>query len=108
MFIRKAVICEIGDRPTQGAVRLVVVALTLLFLNHCPLIVQIGLAYIQRAHPIRFQVQRQIELIRRQFFKVIGSVLVGRPIHRPTVILDEQHVLPLSDIARTLEHHMLE
>ena len=49
-----------------------------------------------------------MELVRRQRLEVVGAVEPGRAVHGPAGGLDERDVLGLGDVARALEHDVLE
>ncbi len=108
MPVAEAIERQLLHRLHHPAVGLVVVALPPLLLHHRPLIVEVGLADVQRPHAIRLQEERELKLVRGKRLEVVGAVLVGRPVHRAAVVLDQQHVLALAYVLRTLEHHVLE
>ena len=63
------------------AVGHIVVALTLLFLDHLALGVEIVLVNVQTAHPIRLQPQREAEGLRADGLEVVGAVEAGGCVH---------------------------
>ena len=94
----------------ERAVRPVVVRPALLVLDDLALVVQVLLAerVEEGRHAVRLEPQRQVELIRRQRLEVVGPVQPGRAVHRAAGGLDEGDVLGLGDVARALEHDVLE
>ena len=94
----------------EGAVGPVVVALALLVLDHLALVVEVLLAQRveQRRHPVGLQPQPELELVRRQRLEVVGAVEVGGGVVDAAGTLDDGHVLGLGDVARALEHEVLE
>jgi hypothetical protein len=62
----------------------------------------------QGAHPVRLEPQRELELVRRHGLEVVRPVEPCRAVHRPAGRLDQGDVLGLGDVARALEHHVLE
>ena len=50
----------------------------------------------------------ELELVRRQRLEVVGAVEVGRGVVHAAGALDEREVLGLGDVARALEHEVLE
>ena len=106
-------VCEVGIEQLVEvlvglAVRLVVDAQPALFLHGLALVVELGLRDLQRAHAIGFQEQRQLELIRRQHLEVQRQVVAGGAVHRAAVGEHLVEVLAVADVARALEHHVLE
>ena len=63
------------------AVGHIVVALTLLFLDHLALGVEIVLVNVQTAHPIRLQPQGKVEGLRADGLEVVGAVEAGGCVH---------------------------
>ena len=92
------------------AVRPVVVRPALLVLDDLALVVEVLLAegVEKRAHPVRLEPQRELELVRRHRLEVVRPVQPGRAVHRPAGGLDERDVLRLPDVRGALEHHVLE
>src|SRR5262249_14012121 len=78
------------------------------FLYRVALIVEIRFIDHQTAHAISFDKESQIKLIGRQRFKIGGAIFVSGAVHDATVIEDEIVDLAITDIFRSLEHHMLE
>ena len=94
----------------ERAVRPVVVRPALLVLDDLALVVEVLLAerVEQGRHPVGLEPEGQLELVRRQRLEVVRPVEPGRAVHRPAGGLDERDVLGLRDVARTLEHDVLE
>ena len=72
------------------------------------LIVELRLRDLERAHAVRFQEQRELELIRRQRLEVQRQVAAGGAVHRAAVGEHLVEVLAVADVVRSLEHHVLE
>ena len=96
------------DRFARPAVGLVVAPLAALFLNGVPLVVEVLFDDIERPHPIGFEEERQIELIRGQRVVIERALLVRRAVHASAVAEDGEEVLAGTDVRRALEHHVLE
>ena len=62
----------------------------------------------QLAHAIRFEPQRELELIRRQRLEIVRALEPGRSVQRPAGALHELEVLVGLDVGRALEQHVLE
>ena len=92
------------------AVGPVVVRPALLVLHDLALVVEVLLAerVEERGHAVRLEPQAEVELVRRQRFEVVGPIQPGRAVHRAAGSLDQRDVLGLGDVARALEHHVLE
>ncbi len=94
----------------ERAVRPVVVALALLVLDHLALVVEVLLVerVEQRRHPVRLEPEADLDLVRRHRLEVVGAVEVGARVVDPAGPLHDGHVLGLPDVARALEHEVLE
>ena len=102
---------EVGlELLLERAVRPVVVRPALLVLDDLALVVEVLLAerVEQGRHPVGLEPQGEVELVRRQGLEVVGPVEPGRAVHRAAGRLDEGDVLGLGDVARALEHDVLE
>ncbi len=111
MVIRVSGRVQVGlDLLVPGAVRPVVVARTLLVLDHVTLVVEVVLAECveQAAHPVRLEPQRQVELMGRHGLEVVRPIQPGRAVHGPARGLDERDVLRLLQVGGALEHDVLE
>ncbi len=65
-------------------------------------------AFHQEAHAVALQPQRELQLIARHGFEVVGAVEVGRSIHVCRAgVLDVLDVRLLADMLRAFEHHVL-
>lgn len=98
MLVREVVVHQLLLNLAGLSVRCVVESDAAFFLNSVALIVEVLLSNCETAHSIRFQVQRQLELIRRQCFEIVRPIFVGRAIHCATVVVDEHEVFRLADI----------
>ncbi len=94
----------------ERAVRTVVVRPALLVLDDLTLVVEVLLAerIEQGRHPVRLEPQRELELVGGQRLEVVRPIEPGRAVHRPAGGLHERDVLGLGDMARALEHDVLE
>ena len=99
-----------GHPLERGAVGHVVVTLPALVLDHVPLVLQ-GLLVErrqQRAHAVRLQPERQLQLVRGHGLEVVGALEARRPVERPASALDQLEVAVSLDLRRTLKHQVLE
>ncbi len=78
------------------------------FLYDIDLVTEVLLGYGQGAHPVGFEEERQFEARGRQCLVVGGEVGPGVAVHDPASRFDEANVLDLTDMGRSLEHHVLE
>ena len=101
MFVTEIRVCQIVKRLRRSPIGLIVYALLAFLGNRADLIIQIRLVDIERAHPVRFQEQSQIKLIRGQAFIVVRPVLIGRPVHVPAIVEDKQKVLAAPYVFRS-------
>src|SRR3954452_11307465 len=94
----------------ERAVRPVVVRPALLVLDDLTLVVEVLLAerIEQRRHPVGLEPEGELELVGGQRLEVVRPIQPGRSVHRAARGLDEGDVLRLRDVARTLEHDVLE
>ena len=102
---------EVGlELLLERAVRAVVVRPALLVLDDLALVVEVLLAQgvEQGRHPVGLEPEGQFELVRRQRLEVVRAVEPGRAVHGPAGGLHERDVFGLRDVARALEHDMLE
>ena len=107
VLVAEVVVGEVVDLQFGLAVRLVVDAQPALVLHGVPLIVEIGLVDGQRAHPVAFEVKREVELVLGKLLEIVGAVFVGRAVHAAAVVQDQDEVLTLADVFGPLEHHVL-
>ena len=97
-----------------GAIRLVVDTLAALVLHDFALVVELHLIdrLQQRAHAVRLEPKRQLELIGRHLLEVVGSVRVGSSIDVGAATsarrFQQAEMLALLHVLRPLEHHVLE
>ena len=93
-----------------GSVRPVVVRPAFLVLHDLALVVEVLLRQCieQRAHPVGFQPQRELELVRGHRLVVVRPIEPGRAVHRAARRLDQGDMLGLADVRRAFEHHVLE
>ncbi len=107
MLRRKELFLELVEPLAVGSV---VVARALLVLDDVALIVEVLLVegVQKRRHPVGLEPQRQLQLVARHRLEVVGSVQPGRAVERPAGRLDQAHVLSLGNVARALEHDVLE
>jgi hypothetical protein len=99
------------DEPlVRVAVRAVVVALPLLFLDHVTLVVQVLLVdrVEQVAHPVRLEPEREVETAAGQRLEVVRAVEEGARVQAGAGGLQQAEVLTGGDVARPLEHQVLE
>jgi hypothetical protein len=108
MLIGEVRVEQLVEVLVRQAVRLIVDAQATLFLDGLPLVVQLVLRDVERAHAIGFEEQRQLELVRRQHLEIERQVDAGRPVHRAAVGEHLVEVLAVADVLRALEHHVLE
>ena len=108
MFVGEVVIGGLEKRLKSTSVGLVVITLAPLFLYRFSLIVEVGFVDCQRAHPVRFQEQAQIQLVCGQGLEIHRAVGRGVAVHSATVVFNNDEVLALADVFRTLEHHVFE
>ncbi len=106
---------DIGERLLEPrAVRLIVEALTALVLHDLALIVELRLGerLDKSAHAVGLEPQGEIELVRWHLLEVIGAIPGSRAVDvragTATGFLQQRPVLPVSNVARALEHHVLE
>ena len=108
MLVGEVAVEQLVEVLVGAPVRLIVDAQPALFLHGLPLVVELLLRDLQRAHAIRFEEQRQLELVRRQRLEVQRQVVAGGAVHRAAVREHLVEVLAVADVARPLEHHVLE
>ena len=106
-------VCEIDisgldHRLVGSPVGAVVEALPPFLLHRLPLVVEVGLRDVQRAHTVRFEKNPELQLVRRQGLKVIGPLGVRGAVGAAAVVLYQDKMLPFADILRPLKQHMLE
>ena len=99
-----------GHPLERGAVGHVVVALPALVLDHVTLVLQRLLVERgqQRAHPVRLQPERQLQLVRGHGLEVVGALEARRPVEGAAGALDQLEVAVSLDLRRALEHEVLE
>src|SRR5262249_57847157 len=90
------------------AVGLIVYAESSLFLHGVALIFEILFRDVETSHAVGFQEKREVELVGGQRLIIVGPIRVGRTVHRAAVVEDENELLALADVLRTLKHHVLE
>ena len=96
------------------AVRLVVDALAALVLHDFALIVELGLGQRlgERAHAVGLEPERELELIRWELLEIVRAVPRCRSIdvraRASARFLEQRPVHSVGDVARALEHHVLE
>ena len=108
MLFRK----ELMEQPFfHHAVGSVLHALPALIADHVLLIRKIGLVQFVRqiTHAVGLQPQRELQLIRRQRFEIVGAVKIGRAvdIRRPRRFQVVEMRTP-RHVPRSFEHHVLE
>ena len=62
----------------------------------------------QRAHPVCFEPEAELELVRGKSFVVVRAVVARRTVRAAAPVDDETEVLSLAHVGRALEHHVLE
>ncbi len=94
------------NRPVGDVVH----ALTSLLCDDVDLVgeVLLGQDVVEVGHPIGLQPQREVQHPRRHRLEVVGAVERRRGVEGGTVGLQQPEVVPWSDVARTLEHQVLE
>jgi hypothetical protein len=108
MLVGEVAVEQLAKTLVSRPVRLVVDAQPALLLYGLALVVELLLRDHQRAHAIRFQEQRQFELVRGQRLEVQRQVAAGGAVHRAAVGEHLVEVLAVADVVRALEHHVLE
>ncbi len=90
-----------GQPLEGGAVGHVVVALPALVLDHVTLVVQRLLVERgqQRAHPVRLQPERQLQLVGGHGLEVVGALEARRAVERAAGALDQLEVAVALDLA---------
>ena len=103
-------VAEGEEALLPGAVGRVVDLLATLVQDHVALVVEGGLGehLAERAHAIRLQPQRQLELVARQGIAVDRRVEAGVGVRAAPRGLHQVEVLALADVRRALEHHVFE
>src|SRR5207245_271020 len=79
-----------------------------LLLHRFALVVEVLVGDGERAHPVGFQPQREVQPIRGQGLPKVGAVLGGAPVHYSAGAVDVLEVLRFLHVGRPLEHHVLE
>ena len=107
VFARKA---QRGQFLHPRAVRLIVHRPPALVHHDFALRVELLLRHCgkQLAHPIRFEPQRELELIRGDRFEVVGALEPRRSIQRSAGPLDQLEMFVGFDVGGALEQHVLE
>ncbi len=95
------------DDLVQPAVRLILDAHPAFFLDHLTLAPERGFVHAQRGHPIRFEPQRQREVLGRQGLPEHRLVFCGVGVAAPADARDDGRVRLRLDVLRALEHHVL-
>ncbi len=101
------------ERPRHAVekgrdVRLVVDLQAAFFFDGFPLIVEVRVGDGQRAHPVGFEPQGEVEAIRRHQVPVVGPVFARAAVHGTARALHQLEVLRLLHVGAALEHHVLE
>ena len=93
-----------------GAVRLIVYRPATLVLHHVALRVELLLCHRREEprHAVRFEPERELQLMRRHRLVVVGPIEPGRTIERATGALHEFEVLVGADLRAPLKEHVLE
>ncbi|MPM75898.1 hypothetical protein SDC9_122892 [bioreactor metagenome] len=101
---------QLEQVPERVPVRHVVVALALLLLDHVALVVQVRAVQCgqQGAHPVGLQPQCEVEDARRAALVVVRPVEGGGGVGGGADRLQDRDVLGRRDVARALEHQVLE
>jgi len=110
MLVGEIVVGEFVHQLVRAAIRDVVGAQPPLLLHRLALVVELGLGHRlrQRAHPVRLQVEPQVQLVGRQRLEVVGPVLVGGAVHVGAVGRNQGEELALGNLWCALEHQMFE
>src|SRR5258706_9188815 len=103
MFISEVIVNQIERRLVAFTVGPIVIVLPPLLLHGGALIIVICLGNRLRAHAIGFEKNSQLELIGRQRFEIVGAIGIGRAVGAAAVLLDQDEVLALADVFRTLK-----
>ena len=107
VFLREPVLVE---QLEPRAVGLVVAGLPLLVLHDLALVVEVVLVerVEQAAHPVGLEPQRGLEVVGRDGLEVVGAVDPRRPVEGAAGGGDQAEVVVAADVARALEHQVLE
>ena len=98
------------ERLVHEPVGTVLVALPALVHDHVALVVELRLRHRreQEAHPIRFEPQRELQVVGRHGLVVVRPVLVRRAVQGSPRFLEQAEVVVVRHVFRALEEHVLE
>ena len=108
LLVRRDVVRGLVQHIQHASIGLIVDALLSLREDGVPLRLDCGLVEAQRAHPVGFEEQRQVQLVGRQRLPEARRVHQGLPVGDATLAGDEVGVLAISHVERAVEQHVLE
>ncbi len=99
-----------GEPLERGAVGHVVVPLAALVLHHVALVLhrRVVEGGQQRAHPVRLQPERELQLVGRHGLEVVGALEARGAVERTAGALDQLEVPVVGHVRGSLEHEVLE
>src|SRR5215208_4760938 len=106
MLVSKVVVQQRLLQFFTLAVRLVIDTESPFFLDGVTLVIEIVFCDRQALHPIKFEEESQVELVRRQDLEVVCTIFVCGAIHVAAVIEDEHKMFTCSNVLGSLEHHV--
>ena len=92
----------------QERVRIVVGPASPLFLDDLPFQLKLFRVDQKILHPVRLQLQGELNPVGREILKVSGVVVSGEGVLRPAVFGDDPGEFPFSMFGGPLEHHMFQ